>query len=55
VHYHLARNQNGSFVVRIAAFPASRLPNLASSQALLKELLSDVKDSLEQRSARASG
>lgn len=52
VHYHLACTQNGPYVARIAAFPASRLPNLTSSQTLLKELLSHLRDSLARRSAQ---
>jgi CRISPR-associated protein Cmr6 len=49
VHYHLARSQNGTFVVRVAAFPAARLPDIASSQRLLRELLSHLRDSLRRR------
>lgn len=54
VLYHLARGQNGTFVVRVAAFPAARLPNIASSQKLLNELLSNVRESLARRCRNVS-
>ncbi len=44
--YHLARNTDSSFLVRVAAFPAARLPNLEQSRAMLKELLDHLKRTL---------
>ncbi|MGH7227534.1 MAG: hypothetical protein ACRELF_30345, partial [Gemmataceae bacterium] len=38
VHYHL-HPEGGGFVLRVAAFPSARLPNLQASGALLEELL----------------
>jgi len=38
VHYHF-HQQDGKFVLRVAAFPSPRLPNLQASQNFLEELL----------------
>jgi CRISPR-associated protein Cmr6 len=38
IHYHLHSEGNG-FVLRVAAFPSARLPNLQASEILLEELL----------------
>ena len=38
MYYHLHPEGNG-FILRVAAFPAARLPNLQASEALLEELL----------------
>jgi CRISPR-associated protein Cmr6 len=38
VHYHLHAEDN-QHVLRIAAFPAARLPSLADSEVMLRELL----------------
>lgn len=49
VHYHLAKDPNGKLVVRVVAFPAVRLPNLADSTKLLTELLEHLKTDLPKR------
>jgi hypothetical protein len=38
VHYHLHSDGDG-FILRVAAFPASRLPNPKDSETILEELL----------------
>jgi CRISPR-associated protein Cmr6 len=42
VHYHVHHDGNG-FVLRVAAFPSARLPNLKDSETLLKELLEHLR------------
>jgi hypothetical protein len=49
VFYHLARGQDGNFVVRIAAFPAPQLPDLRTSQTFLQMLLAHFQNTLGQR------
>ena len=46
VHLHLAPGPDDSLVLRIVAFPAKYLPNLASSAAFLKALVTHIADEL---------
>ena len=51
-HFHVARSGNG-FVLRLAAFPAAKLPDLEKSKAVLKNLIDHVKP--REKSAAPSG
>jgi CRISPR-associated protein Cmr6 len=55
VFYHLARGQDGNFVVRIAAFPAPQLPDLRTSQTFLQMLLAHFQNTLDQRVVQYRG
>ncbi len=44
VHYHL-HPEGDDFVLRVAAFPASRLPNLKDSETILQDLLTHLVNS----------
>lgn len=51
-HFHVARASNG-FVLRLAAFPAAKLPDLEKSKAMLGKLINHVKT--QEKSAPPSG
>jgi len=48
VHIHIARN-DGGWLVRVVAFPAAHLPNLATSRAFLTGFLKDLYADLRRR------
>ncbi|WP_428937271.1 type III-B CRISPR module RAMP protein Cmr6 [Fontivita pretiosa] len=50
VHIHV-EGKPGNWTVRVIAFPAAHLPNLATSQYFLKEFLKDFGDDLQRRAA----
>ena len=52
VLYHLGKAPDGTFTVRVAAFPARHLPDLATSTAVLTDLLVHLRDDLAERSGR---
>lgn len=52
VHYHLARGPDGGLILRVTAFPACHLPNLAESRQFLGELLEHLRGEMEDRSRR---
>ncbi len=49
VHYHLGKSSDGKLVVRVVAFPAGKLPNLAQSRAMLEKLLAYLAEDLVRR------
>jgi CRISPR-associated protein Cmr6 len=49
VHYHLARNDDGTLTVRVIAFPSPCLPDLDMSTKVLNRLLKTVKTYLETK------
>jgi len=47
--FHLARNSNGQLDIRIIAFPAKYLPDMATSKKFLADYLKYLKEDLEKR------
>lgn len=48
-HLHIDRTASGQFSIRMLAFPAARLPNLAQSQKVLQELAQALQTALAER------
>lgn len=46
VHYHLARDTDGAFIVRLTAFPSPVLPDVKTSRAVLEELRNHIASEL---------
>ena len=53
VHYHLARQGDGTFTLRILAFPSPILPNRTESARVLQDLLDHLKTELPARIAES--
>lgn len=49
VHYHLARNPDGTFTVRVVAFPSKFLPDWEKSKELLGKLMAHLRTDLARR------
>ena len=48
IHYHFSRNADGTYKLRILAFPAAELPDLQESERFLKQALTHVRDKLQE-------
>ena len=55
VHYHYARENDGTLTLRITAFPSPELPDDKTSRNVLNDIMSHLRKDIEQRTRRHSG